>query len=121
MEIVVPEDPEAVARHAARVLADALRRAAAVHELATLALSGGQTPRRMYARLSGESVPWPKVQLFQTDERLAPRDHAASNGIAIRRALCERSPLPPDQPHWMLVACRERDVVTTGGTRAGGG
>jgi len=103
MEILILEDSEAVAQKAAGFVADTLREAVAARGLATLALSGGRTPARMLELLAGEPLPWSKLHLFQTDERMVPSDDAARNARAIRRLLTEHVPLPPQQLHWMPV------------------
>lgn len=38
----------------------------------TWALSGGKTPDRMLDQLATLDVPWPRISLFQVDERVAP-------------------------------------------------
>jgi len=103
MEIWILEDSEAVAQKAAGFVADTLREAVAARDLAALALSGGRTPARMLELLRGESLPWPQLHLFQTDERMVPGDDAARNAGAIRSLLTEHVPLPPQQAHWMPV------------------
>ena len=56
----------------------------------TLAVSGGHTPRAMFARLAGEDVPWEKVTIYQVDERVAP------DGAADRNLTHLRASLPPE-------------------------
>jgi len=103
MERCVLDDAESVAESAARFVADVLRDAIAARGRATLALSGGRTPARMLERLATASLPWPKVHVFQTDERVVAGDDPASNAHAIRRLLTERIALPPSQIHFMPV------------------
>jgi len=107
MEIVVVEDPEQVALRTARTIARIASEAIAERGLATLALSGGRTPLRMFDQLSRESIPWAQVHLFQTDERLTSRDHDARNARAIRLRLVERVPIPEARVHWMPVECED--------------
>lgn len=111
MEISILEDPEAVAQRAADFVVEALREAVAARDVATLALSGGRTPSRMLERLTEASVPWPKVHLFQTDERIAPADASARNAHAIRRLLTDRIALPPQQIHWMPVEAEDAEAA----------
>jgi 6-phosphogluconolactonase len=70
-----------------------------------LALSGGSTPRPIYARLAAadhaERINWGKVHVFFSDERCVPRDDAASNYRMAREALLDHVPLPPDNIHRM--------------------
>lgn len=68
-----------------------------------LALSGGGTPRPVYARLAAESqgLDWPRVHLFFSDERCVPPDDARSNYRMAREALLDHVPLPPANVHRM--------------------
>jgi 6-phosphogluconolactonase len=48
----------------------------------TVALSGGSTPKSLYALLASGSIPnipWEKIFFFFGDERFVPPDHAESN------------------------------------------
>ena len=84
-----------MARRGADVLADAIRAGVGdVH----LAVSGGTTPRRMFALLAGEELAWARVHLWQVDERDAPAGDPARNrtlleasGLAAR---CRFHPMP---------------------------
>jgi 6-phosphogluconolactonase len=68
-----------------------------------IALSGGTTPRSLYAQLAGplyaSSVPWPLVQVLWGDERCVPPDHAASNYRMAREALLDHVPIPAANVH----------------------
>ena len=71
----------------------------------TIALSGGSTPRPVYARLAAvdhaDRIDWRQVHLFFSDERCVPPDDAASNYRMAREALLDHVPLPPDNVHRM--------------------
>ena len=71
----------------------------------TIALSGGSTPRPVYARLAAADhaahIDWGKVYVFFSDERCVPPDDAASNYRMAREALLDHVPLPPDNVHRM--------------------
>lgn len=58
------------------------------NELATIALSGGSTPKRLYERMTqnhADSQIWQKAHWFVSDERNVPVDHPDSNfGLADR-------------------------------------
>lgn len=68
-----------------------------------VALSGGSTPRSMYARLAAKpsvsNVDWSRVQVLWSDERCVPPDHAASNYGMAREALLDHVPIPPANVH----------------------
>ncbi len=84
--VVVAKDGEALARAAAARIAAVLRAAVRDHGHATVALAGGDTPRRAYSILGrggsgpmGDPVPWSRVEIFFGDERCVPPDDASSN------------------------------------------
>ena len=72
MDIVVAPDPQTAAQEAAVSIARQLRRAVSSRGAAAVAFSGGTTPALMLAALSGLSVPWEAITVFQVDERVAP-------------------------------------------------
>jgi 6-phosphogluconolactonase len=74
---------DTLARAAAVELLHLARESMAARGVFTLALSGGSTPKKLYALLAGDpefrDFPWDKTQLFFGDERHVPPDHADSN------------------------------------------
>ncbi|HOJ22389.1 MAG TPA: 6-phosphogluconolactonase [Armatimonadota bacterium] len=76
-------DAEAVAEAAADYLIALAGDALAHRDRFCLALSGGSTPRMLYARLARPEeagrVDWSRVHLFWGDERCVPPDHPESN------------------------------------------
>lgn len=102
MRIEVLVDPEAVARRAAALIAELAREAAAKRGQFSLAASGGTTPWRMFRFLAGEELPWPRVHLFQVDERVAPPGHADRNLTQLQASL-GAAPLPAGCMHAMPV------------------
>lgn len=55
----------------------------------TVALSGGSTPKSLYALLAGGAVPgipWDKIFFFFGDERFVPTDHPDSNYRMVHEA-----------------------------------
>lgn len=70
---------EACAHHILARLEDAL----SGRSYATLALSGGLTPRPLFERLAASRFPWHQVHLFWVDERaVAPTDPASYHRMA---------------------------------------
>ena len=65
----------------------------------TLALSGGDTPRPVYARLATAGcrhrIDWSKVLIFFGDERCVPPEDHQSNYLMVRTALLDHVPIPP--------------------------
>jgi len=80
-------DAEAVARHAADVIAaqidDARERGAEVH----IALAGGTTPQRAYELLAAGEGSWGHVHLWLGDERCVPPDDPEANVRMVRQTL----------------------------------
>lgn len=72
MDITVAPDPQAAANEAAAWIGRQLRSAVARRGVASVAFSGGSTPRLMLAALAGLSVPWEQTTVYQVDERVAP-------------------------------------------------
>jgi 6-phosphogluconolactonase len=65
-------DAEAAAERGAELIAAAAEAAIAEREAFTLAVSGGRGPWRMFELLGARGLDWPRIELFQVDERVAP-------------------------------------------------
>jgi 6-phosphogluconolactonase len=103
MHIEDLENPDAVARKAAAIIADEARRAVAARGRFVMAVSGGKTPWLMLRDLANEDVPWNETHLVQVDERVAPPEHPDRNLTHLRDSLLSRAPLRPGQIHAMPV------------------
>ncbi len=94
-------EPEAVAQAAAHLFVEAAAQAAEVRGVARIAISGGSTPKRMFALLADPAqpfraqVPWDKLKLYWVDERCVPPTDAESNYRMTREAMLDHVPLPP--------------------------
>ncbi len=95
LPLEVLPDPEALALRAARVIAAAARAAVEVRGRFALAVSGGNTPIRMFEMLADEDVPWEQVGLFQVDERVAPEGDPARNLTQLQAFLLDPMPMLP--------------------------
>ena len=80
-------DRDAASRAAADFIADACRDGVAERGSVSIALSGGRTPSDMTAMLAEEDIPWDDIEVFQVDERIAPRDDPDRNLTLIERML----------------------------------
>ncbi|MCP5370567.1 MAG: 6-phosphogluconolactonase [Hyphomicrobiales bacterium] len=80
-------DAEAAAAALADALAGVLRDALAACPVASLALSGGRTPRLVLPRLAAADLAWSRVVVTLTDERWVPPDHGDSNEGQVRDLL----------------------------------
>ncbi len=101
-ELVVAPDLDQLSRAAAERAAAIVSRTVADRGHCTLALSGGTTPRTLYALLAGEyrlAAPWRQAEWFWGDERCVPPDHAESNYRAARDALLVPLRIPSGMVH----------------------
>ena len=80
-------DSGALACALADAVADDLRTALQEREAASLALSGGNTPKAFMRALSAQSLDWSRVAVTLVDERWVPEDNARSNAALLRDKL----------------------------------
>src|ERR1035438_7397843 len=99
--------PAELAAGAAELFASAAAAAVEARGVARIAVSGGTTPKGMFAALADRSqpyfaqVPWDKLHLFWVDERCVPPTDADSNYRMNSEAMLEHVPLPAAQVHRM--------------------
>ncbi len=97
--IVVYPDKASLVAGAASLIIESGTRAIAERGRFTIALSGGGTPRPVYARLaeaeSGQALDWSKVFIFFGDERCVPPSDPGSNFLMAKTVLLDHVPLPP--------------------------
>ena len=68
----VLDDPSAVLRRGAELIAEAAREAVSERGSCALAVSGGHDPWPMFSQLEDLEMDWTKTEIFQVDERVAP-------------------------------------------------
>ncbi|OUJ15101.1 6-phosphogluconolactonase [Acetobacter sp. DsW_063] len=94
---IVLDDAEAIARRAADFL---LEQALAAKDVFRVALSGGSTPKRLYALMADPDYaarfPWGRVQFFFGDDRFVPADSPDSNRGMVQSILFSHVPAPVD-------------------------
>lgn len=107
------EDDAAWTQAVAQSLAERVARRLAAQERFTLALTGGSTPRAMYATLGQEplrsNVDWGRVHVFFGDERAVGPDHPDSNYRMASEAWLADSPIPAAQIHRMAGEAPDLD------------
>ena len=91
-----------IARRAADDVLRIAREAAATRGVFTIALSGGSTPKVLYALLAEHpslrnSLPWDKMRVFFGDERHVGPGHADSNFQMASDTMLSKAPLQPEQ------------------------
>lgn len=96
-------DAEAMARAAAEHLLAMTERAGS--ERVAVCLSGGSTPKRLYALLASpgfvERVPWSRIHWFFGDDRVVPWDDSLSNVRVVREAFGHAAPVPATHLHFI--------------------
>jgi 6-phosphogluconolactonase len=83
------EAREALAETLARDVADELARAIEAKGRATLAVSGGTTPKLFFEKLSVIDIPWSRVSVTLVDERQVPESSERSNARLVRQHLLQ--------------------------------
>lgn len=104
--ILMFADPAALARAAAEELTRRALAAVCDHGHASVALSGGSTPKVLYALLADEPsfrerFPWAQTHFFFGDERHVPPDHKDSNFRMAKEAMFDKvaGTLPTENIH----------------------
>ncbi len=103
-EIRIVENAEAVSRTAAEMVVSLALKKRKSKKNFTVALSGGSTPKKMFAILADDAalcnrMPWGSVHFFWGDERHVPPDHTDSNYRMANEAMLSRVPVPPENIH----------------------
>ncbi len=70
-------------------IAATLAAAVRVRGRATLAVSGGSTPRRLFAALAARELPWSDITVTLVDERWVSPEHADANARLVREHLLQ--------------------------------
>jgi len=85
--VIVLDDAEAVARHAADALAERIDAARRTARTLHVALAGGSSPQRAYELLAAVGGSWAHVHLWLGDERCVPGDDPEANVRMVRESL----------------------------------
>ena len=105
-EIIICRDAVELARKAAEQLTARAAESIARAGRFAVALSGGSTPRDVYALLASpkfrQRIDWPRVHLFWGDERCVPPGHPDSNFRMVREALLAKIEIPLENVHRMM-------------------
>lgn len=111
--VLVLDDAEAVARHAADVVAGAIEAARGDARVLHIALAGGSTPQRAYELLAAVDGSWEHVHLWLGDERCVAEEDPDANVRMVRESLLARqrdgepvlhvvaSPEVPEDAAWL--------------------
>lgn len=100
--IEIHPDASAVARRGAEVIAAHAQAAIGARGSFALAVSGGRTPWAMFAALGSQEIDWPRVTIYQVDERIAPAGDRTRNLTNLLTSLPARAheclcPMPVEE------------------------
>jgi len=73
----------------AETVAARLREGVCRRGRASMVLSGGRTPRGLFARLAATRLPWDRIRITLADDRWVPADHPDSNERTVRSVLLQ--------------------------------
>ncbi len=90
----VYENAQAASEACAHKITELLGHALASQPRASIAVSGGTTPRLMFADLAKANFDWSKVHLFWVDERMVPPADSQSNYKLAKENLIDPAHIP---------------------------
>lgn len=90
---------EDVAAQACRIVIAEAETAIRERQVFRIVLAGGSTPRRTYEMLAGMAQKWSAWEIFWSDERCLPADHAERNSRLAHEVWLARVPIPAGQIH----------------------
>jgi 6-phosphogluconolactonase len=93
------QDAPAAAQACAKYILGVLEEARAARGQATMALSGGSTPKLLFHQMAASNFPWDGIHFFWVDERPVPPDDDRSNYKLAAGALLSPAAIPPQQVH----------------------
>ncbi|HLE74196.1 MAG TPA: 6-phosphogluconolactonase [Anaerolineales bacterium] len=116
MKIQVFESIEALAEASAKFIAEQAKAAFAERGQFDIALSGGSTPRATYSRMAlgpfSNTIPWPRVHVFWSDERCAPPESPESNYRMARETMLQHLPIPEANIHRLQGELPPQEAAT---------
>jgi 6-phosphogluconolactonase len=105
-------DAEAAATACALQILDWLREALESRGLASFAISGGSSPRRMFEIFARTRFEWERVHLFWVDERAVPPSDAQSNFKFAQDAWLRPGNFPAPNIHRVLAELDPADAAS---------
>jgi 6-phosphogluconolactonase len=116
MRIATFPDTDTLSHEAARYIVQTAQAAIAAYGRFTFALSGGNTPKKLYGLLGSETyrtqIDWARVEIFWSDERCVPPESEDSNYRMAKEVLLDRAPIPPAQVHRIQAEITDRDAAS---------
>jgi 6-phosphogluconolactonase len=103
IDFQVSNDSNALAHAGARFFTEKIRTAVAARGRASIAISGGSTPKTAFALMADAAqpyraaLPWDRIEFFWVDERSVPPESSDSNYRMTCEALLNHVPVAPSQ------------------------
>lgn len=105
MEMHIASDTGRLSHDLAAWLSDYIKDVLSERDRFTFVLSGGSTPKQLYALLAEppykDAIDWEKVHFFWGDERAVPFEDARNNAKMCYDELLNKVPVNPDHIHIM--------------------
>jgi 6-phosphogluconolactonase len=105
MELHIEKDTKALSASLAEWLNNYIQQVLAKQDRFTFVLSGGSTPKALYALLAKspykESIPWEKLHFFWGDERAVPFEDSRNNAKMCYDELLDKVPVKAENIHIM--------------------
>ena len=112
---VVVEETDSFPRRVAEWLAETMARNLTSSGRCTIALSGGGTPRPVYAALAAPDlaggIDWGKIDVYFGDERAVPPDDRENNYRMATDALLSHVPIPASHVHRIEAERHDLDAA----------
>ncbi len=116
MRIAIYPDTNVLSHEAARYIVQVAQESIVTHGRFTIALSGGNTPKKLYGLLGSEpytsQIDWNLVEIFWSDERCVPPDSPDSNYHMAQEVLLSKVPIPASQIHRVPADKPDRDAAS---------
>jgi len=99
VEIKTFSGPQAAAEACGAAIFELLDAARSLRGSASLAVSGGSTPRIMFEWMARQPFDWSNIDFFWVDERCVPIDDSQSNYRMTRESLLDAGHIPASHIH----------------------
>ena len=110
-EQCVSKTPLEAAQECGRFILATLGERIANDEVATLAVSGGTTPKLLFQFMAAQAFDWSNVHLFWVDERGVPPEHEQSNYRLGKEHLIDPAGLPAANIHRVRAELDAREAA----------
>ncbi|MEX2264203.1 MAG: 6-phosphogluconolactonase [Bryobacteraceae bacterium] len=111
VQLEIRADERSAAAACAEYLLARLRRGLEERPHATLAISGGTTPKFLFQEMAQAGLPWERLHLFWVDERSVPPGHPRSNYRLAEEFLIQPAGIPSANVHRIPAEREPREAA----------